>query len=316
MKMKGIDYSNTLLLISRKELQDGSYASLITEALKRLGATDSNSDSNSSTETKLSILLLHNINRFNSIQRLLLEFYDYSRAQKLKLGISNVKVYVLYNENYIHLKDSYKFTAILKSVDCDAHSFGNKWDVPVYQIPIDASSIHADHKIELVDDEGTSCEGRYKTVAVGGTFDHIHDGHKILLTISGFLTRDHLIVGVTGKELLKNKKYADFLEDFETRSESVHDFFNIVNPQLDYKIYEINDVCGPTGTIDDIDALVLSSETVSGGEYVNNFRKEKGFRELIIEEVDIVGGGTKEDGWKDKLSSTYYRKLEYEKSKP
>lgn len=302
--MTDIDYSNTLLLVSPKDLQDGSYASLITETLKRLGSIDS----------KLSILLLQNINKFNSIQKLLLEFYDYSRIQKLKLGISNVQIYVLYNENYIHIKDSYKFTAILKSIDNDALNFKNKWNAPIYEIPINTSYTTGNHKIEIVDDEESSYEGKYMTVAVGGTFDHIHDGHKILLTISGFLTRNHLIVGVTGKELLKNKKYAEFLENFETRSESINNIFNIVNPQLDYKIYEINDVCGPTGTIDDIDALVLSSETVSGGEYVNNFRKEKGFRELFIEEVDVVGGGTKEDGWKDKLSSTYYRKLEYEKS--
>lgn len=36
-------------------------------------------------------------------------------------------------------------------------------------------------------------------VAVGGTFDHLHAGHKILLTMTAWITGKRLICGVTGK---------------------------------------------------------------------------------------------------------------------
>jgi hypothetical protein len=36
-------------------------------------------------------------------------------------------------------------------------------------------------------------------VAVGGTFDHLHAGHKILLTMTAWITRKRLVCGVTGK---------------------------------------------------------------------------------------------------------------------
>lgn len=38
----------------------------------------------------------------------------------------------------------------------------------------------------------------YPVVALGGTFDHLHSGHKILLSMGAWIARDKLIVGVTG----------------------------------------------------------------------------------------------------------------------
>ena len=38
-------------------------------------------------------------------------------------------------------------------------------------------------------------------VALGGTFDHLHAGHKILLSMAAWISRKKLIVGVTGSEL-------------------------------------------------------------------------------------------------------------------
>lgn len=39
----------------------------------------------------------------------------------------------------------------------------------------------------------------YSHVAVGGTFDHLHAGHKILLTMTAWVTGKRLVCGVTGK---------------------------------------------------------------------------------------------------------------------
>lgn len=38
----------------------------------------------------------------------------------------------------------------------------------------------------------------YPVVALGGTFDHLHAGHKILLSMGAWITSEKLIVGVTG----------------------------------------------------------------------------------------------------------------------
>ncbi|KAI9832240.1 MAG: hypothetical protein M1838_005674 [Thelocarpon superellum] len=83
------------------------------------------------------------------------------------------------------------------------------------------------------EDEGA----RHVTVAVGGTFDHLHAGHKLLLTMALLLlepatsakaTERRMVVGVTGDALLENKKYAEFLDDWPTRQASVASFVQAI----------------------------------------------------------------------------------------
>lgn len=38
----------------------------------------------------------------------------------------------------------------------------------------------------------------YPVSVIGGTFDHLHAGHKILLSMAAYITSQKLIVGITG----------------------------------------------------------------------------------------------------------------------
>lgn len=157
-------------------------------------------------------------------------------------------------------------------------------------------------------------EEQYSVVALGGTFDHLHAGHKILLTLAAWLTRDKLIVGITGPQLLTKKKYAEAMESFDVRESHVTQFLNYISPPLRLQPVMINDVYGPTASDPDIDALVLSAETRGGGAAINKVREEKGWSQLTVFEINIVGGkGNEEDNWADKLSSTQLRKEALEK---
>jgi hypothetical protein len=40
----------------------------------------------------------------------------------------------------------------------------------------------------------------FPVTAMGGTFDHLHAGHKILLSMSAWITSEKLIVGMTGMD--------------------------------------------------------------------------------------------------------------------
>lgn len=195
------------------------------------------------------------------------------------------------------------------------------------------------------------------SVAVGGTFDHMHIGHKLLLTMFAFaLGRRHshdrqapsvLTVGITGDELLKNKRYAEFLESWHDRQQGVHDFLlsiiyfgpldgnGIGVEELDepgpnghavhasyplgllIKYVEIGDPFGPTITDEAITALVLSLETRGGGQAVNSKRLEKGWHELEIFEVSVLDASEEErvdETFKSKLSSTEIRRNKSERS--
>ncbi|KAK9366063.1 hypothetical protein V1509DRAFT_666567 [Lipomyces kononenkoae] len=161
-----------------------------------------------------------------------------------------------------------------------------------------------------LDDEGE--EAQYPVVALGGTFDHLHDGHKILLTMAGFLTRDSLIIGVTGEALLQNKKYKEYLEPFTQRCAAVLNFLEYIYPTLHATTDEINDVYGQSVTIEAIDALVISGETRQGATMVNQERKRRGFHALKVWEIAVVNGDANNQ-WAGKLSSTDLRRKEFEK---
>ncbi|KAL7276749.1 hypothetical protein RUND412_000247 [Rhizina undulata] len=179
----------------------------------------------------------------------------------------------------------------------------------------------------------------HSLVAVGGTFDHLHPGHKHLLTMSLFLLAPpspHLIIGLTGPLLLKSKKHASHLSTWSSRAMSIFGFISAIllspaplefapeaattpiteiTPQnftfryvskgggeVTVEVVEINDPFGPTITNKAITALVVSEETRGGGESVNVVRREKGWRALECWVVDVVEGG------KGKLSSTEIRR--------
>lgn len=196
---------------------------------------------------------------------------------------------------------------------------------------------------------------RHYSVAVGGTFDHLHAGHKLLITMTALVLepdshtdpreRRTLTIGITGDTLLKNKQYAEVLEDWNQRQQGVRDFLSAflildcpgralsttdrsTNPQSDARIVrdefksglvvnyvEIFDPFGPTITNESISALVVSAETRSGGKAVNERRSENGWAALEVFEVDVLNAGDdnadakpSEEGFQDKISSTAIRR--------
>ncbi|CEQ42385.1 SPOSA6832_04212 [Sporobolomyces salmonicolor] len=145
---------------------------------------------------------------------------------------------------------------------------------------------------------------------MGGTFDHLHAGHKILLTMACAITSHKLIVGVSDDALLKNKKFKEHLEPLQYRISAVEHFIELVRPSLGHQVvalqvrsfrllagyrlrpvvdeWEIQDVYGPTANDPDINALVVSEETRAGGESINNLRASKQLSVLDIWVINLV----------------------------
>lgn len=66
--------------------------------------------------------------------------------------------------------------------------------------------------------------------------------------------------------LLKNKANRHILENLDVRTEKVRQFLHFFKPEITPEIVPIHDVYGPTGWDPDIQALVVSKETLNGAE--------------------------------------------------
>ena len=195
-----------------------------------------------------------------------------------------------------------------------------------------------------VPNTGTDSSGqipeRHYSVAVGGTFDHLHAGHKLLLSAVALVVEDEkgahdeprkLTIGITGDELLTKKKFAEAMESWDDRQQSTANFLesilifspsdrenrrveNISAPgpngrlvrasfgsDLVIDYVQISDPFGPTITDESISALVISAETRAGGGAVNDERAKKGWAALVIFEVDVLDTQERED---DQMSSS------------
>ncbi|KAI8333928.1 hypothetical protein BC941DRAFT_357297, partial [Chlamydoabsidia padenii] len=144
----------------------------------------------------------------------------------------------------------------------------------------------------------------FKRTVVGGTFDHLHVGHKILLTMTILLSTQDVVVGVTDDSMLQSKKYKEWMEPIEQRIDHIHAFCKRIRPDISYTVVPIYDPYGPTITDPSIDALVCSQETLKGGHMVNDERRKVDFGPLALRVIDLIALENQLD---DKISSTWIR---------
>ncbi len=125
-------------------------------------------------------------------------------------------------------------------------------------------------------------------VALGGTFDPIHDGHRALFE-RAFGIGD-VTVGLTSDELApRTRREERYVRRFEERRESLSRELSRFAERYD-RSYEVHELSEPTGIATEprFDALVVSPETKAGGRHINEIRRENGDEPLTLVVVDHV----------------------------
>ncbi len=126
-------------------------------------------------------------------------------------------------------------------------------------------------------------------VGMGGTFDHLHDGHKYLIETALSISHQ-IVIGLTSQKMLKQKKFASKIEDYDTRKKNLENFISSINELERVKIVELNDPYGPPIKEPEYEGLIASQETYSNALKLNEVRKANGFKPLIIIIIPMIMG--------------------------
>jgi len=128
---------------------------------------------------------------------------------------------------------------------------------------------------------------KFGMVAVGGTFDEFHKGHRALL-IKAFEVGDHVLIGLCtdefARELRKNHEVATYNE----RLEELKEFLENLGVLSRAEIVPLHDPYGPTLSSTRFDTIVVSDETEPRAHEINKKRIAKGLPPLNVVVIRMV----------------------------
>ncbi|XP_066554626.1 bifunctional coenzyme A synthase isoform X2 [Amia ocellicauda] len=162
---------------------------------------------------------------------------------------------------------------------------------------------------DVEEQEGGTSElvDTYSDVVVGGTFDRLHGAHKTLLNISCLLADKRFLIGVSDRDLLKNKVLKELIEPYNLRVARLREFLQDIKPCLHYDIVPLGDPYGPSITDTNLQCIVVSEETRKGGEAVNRKRLENGLPGLVLHVIQLIKDAHHSDIEEEKISSSSFR---------
>jgi len=140
-------------------------------------------------------------------------------------------------------------------------------------------------------------------VCIGGTFNPLHKGHKLLIEKAFEVAEKQgsVFIGITTGEIVKGKMD---VESFEERKKDIEKYLHEKDFIKRVTVKPIIDKYGPS-IEEEFDAIVISPETRKTAEEINEKRKKKRKKPLKIIQISFV---LTEDG--RPISSSRIRKHE------
>ncbi len=128
---------------------------------------------------------------------------------------------------------------------------------------------------------------KYETVAVGGTFDEFHKGHRILIS-KAFEIGKKVFIGLCTDEFARELMKPHEIASYENRKRILFEFLKDRGLLKRAEIIPLDDPYGLTVTDPNLEALVVSKETEARALKINEIRKSRGLPPIDIIVIDMV----------------------------
>jgi len=127
----------------------------------------------------------------------------------------------------------------------------------------------------------------YQIVAMGGTFDVLHNGHKELLR-KAFAVGQKVMIGITSDEFARSLHKPHKVDPYPKRKSDLERLLKRWKVLRRARIVPLYDRSGPTLDASRIDALIVSRRTLKTGNEINAKRKARGLKPLEIVPIDLL----------------------------
>jgi len=128
---------------------------------------------------------------------------------------------------------------------------------------------------------------KFKEVAVGGTFDELHRGHKMLL-LKAFEVGKHVQIGLTSDDFVLKMGKPHLTATYKERLGELKAFLRSLNLLDKARIVAISDPYGTAASQRSLEAIVVSDETKIAALGINKKRSESNLPLLKIIAITMV----------------------------
>lgn len=164
-----------------------------------------------------------------------------------------------------------------------------------------------------------SAKSKFNLVAIGGTFDRLHAGHRHFIK-QAFEFGDRVLIGLTsqdyadrkikrlshlGRRSRPNVGDSPEVEGFGKRRKKLEEFLSKEKLLKHAEIVKIDDLYGSSADEAELEAIVVTKDSLSGALLINKKRRKKGLPELKIIKIKLLNAQDE-----IKISSTRIRQGE------
>ncbi len=128
---------------------------------------------------------------------------------------------------------------------------------------------------------------QFEHLALGGTFDFLHKGHKAFLGFA-FKKARRVSIGISTDRFVAELG-KDGVRPLTVRLRELKEFLE-ENYKKRYKIILLNDVFGTTVSGKTIDGIAVTQSTLAGADKINNGRRENGLEPLTVLTFSLICG--------------------------